>query len=56
VAQAVEKIRNSRAIDDCLVLASEFCLKARRAAEKLPDNNARKSLIDLAEYIVERRK
>jgi geranylgeranyl pyrophosphate synthase len=56
VSQAVAKIRDSRVIDDCLTLASEFCSKARRAAEKLPDNSARKSLIDLAGYIVERRK
>jgi geranylgeranyl pyrophosphate synthase len=56
VAPAVERIRNSPVIDDCLILAAEFCLKARRAAEKLPDNRARKSLIDLTEYIVERRK
>jgi geranylgeranyl pyrophosphate synthase len=56
VTTAVEKIRNSRVIEDCLCLATEFSLKARRAAEKLPDNRARKSLIDLTDYIVERRK
>ena len=56
VLQAVEIIRNSHVIDDCLNLASEFCLKARRAVKKLPDNDARKSLIALTEYIVERRK
>jgi geranylgeranyl pyrophosphate synthase len=56
VSQAVEKIRDSRVITECLALASEFCSKARRAAEKLPDNSARKSLTDLADYIVERRK
>jgi len=56
VSQAVERICNSKVIDDCLAMASEFCLKARQAAEKLPDNRARKSLIDLATYIVERRK
>ena len=56
VSRALEIISNSRVIADCLAMASEFCLKARRAAEKLPDNSARKSLIDLADYIVERRK
>jgi geranylgeranyl pyrophosphate synthase len=56
VTPAVEKIRNSQVIEDCLSLAAEFCLKARRAAEKLPENRARKSLIDLTDYIVERRK
>ena len=56
VLQAVEIIRDSHVIDDCLSIASEFCLKARKAAEKLPDNAARKSLIALTEYIVERRR
>jgi heptaprenyl diphosphate synthase/octaprenyl-diphosphate synthase len=56
VSQAVERIRNSQVIADCLAMASEFCLRARQAAEKLPDNSARKSLIDLAEYIVKRQK
>jgi geranylgeranyl pyrophosphate synthase len=56
VTTAVERIRNSQVINDCLSLAAEFCLKARHAAEKLPDSRARKSLIDLTDYIVERRK
>ncbi len=55
VSQAVERIRNSRVIADCLTMATEFCHKASRAAEKLPDNSARKSLIDIADYIVQRR-
>jgi len=56
ITAAVEKIRNSKVMEDCLALAEGFCLKARRAAEGLPDNRARKSLIDLVDYIVERRK
>jgi geranylgeranyl pyrophosphate synthase len=56
VALAVEKIRNSSVIDECLALASEFCAKAGHAVEKLPENRARQSLLDLASYIVERRK
>jgi heptaprenyl diphosphate synthase/octaprenyl-diphosphate synthase len=56
LAAAVERIRGSRVMEDCHALAKEFCLKARHAAERLPDNRARKSLIDLVDYIVERRK
>jgi len=56
ITAAVEKIRNSRVMDDCLYLAGEFCLKSRRAAEKLPSSPAKKSLVDLVDYIVERRK
>jgi geranylgeranyl pyrophosphate synthase len=52
----VEKIRNSPVIGECLALASDFCSRARRAMEKLPDNSARQSLFELAAYIIERRK
>jgi geranylgeranyl pyrophosphate synthase len=37
-------------------LASEFCSRARESVEKLPVSSARRSLLDLASYIVERRK
>ena len=53
---AVEKIRDSRVIDECLELAAEFCSRASSALDKLPDNSARRSLLELAAYIVERRK
>jgi geranylgeranyl pyrophosphate synthase len=56
VALAVDKIRNSSVIDECLALASEFCSRARHAVEKLPENSARQSLLDLAAYIVERQR
>ena len=56
VALAVERIRNSPVMDECLALAAEFCSRASSAVEKLPDNSARRSLLDLAAYIVERRK
>jgi geranylgeranyl pyrophosphate synthase len=56
VSQAVDKIRNSKVIDDCLKIASGFCDKARQHAENLPDSRARRSFIDLADYMVQRRK
>jgi len=56
VALAVEEIRNSTAIDECLAIASDFSSRACRAMEKLPDNNFRQALLDLAAYIIQRRK
>ena len=56
VTLAVERIRNSSVIDECLALAAEFCSRASNAVGKLPDNSARRSLLDLAAYSVERRK
>ena len=56
VALAVEEIRNSTAIDECLAIASDFSSRACRAMEKLPDNSFRQALLDLAAYIIQRRK
>lgn len=55
VALIVEKIRNSSVIDECLSIASDFCAKACKALEKVPDDSARQSLIDLATYGIKRR-
>jgi len=56
VAHAVEDIRNSQVIGECLALASDFCSRASRALDVLPDNSYRQALLDLATYIVERRR
>ncbi len=56
VALALDNIRNSTAIEQCLALASDFCARASQALRVLPDNCYRQSLLDLANYIVQRRK
>ena len=56
VALVVEKIRNSSVIDECLQIASDFCSKACQALEKVPVNSARQSLVDLATYVINRKK
>lgn len=56
VPLAVDAIRQSPVIDRCLALASDFSSRACRALEKLPDNNFRQALLNLASYIVERHK
>lgn len=56
VAVAVEAIRNSPVINQCLEIASGFCSQACKALDKLPDNSSRRALIGLATYVVSRRK
>ena len=56
VALAVEKIRNSPVIGECLAIAADFSSRACRAVGKLPDNSSRQALLDLATYIIQRRK
>jgi geranylgeranyl pyrophosphate synthase len=56
VAQVVEKVKNSSVIEESLTIARDFCEKACRALDPLPDNEFRKSLTDLAYFIVDRKK
>jgi len=55
-ALVVQKVRNSPAIDRCLAIASDFSARACRALEGFPDNSLRRTLFDLAGYIIRRRK
>lgn len=55
-ALAVDKIRNSPIIDECLSIAADFSSRACRSLENLPDSESRQALLDLATYIIQRRK
>ena len=55
VQRVIEMIRNSSIIDECYRIASGFCAQARHALEHLPDNASRRSLFELADYVIERR-
>ena len=54
VPQAVEKVCSSGAIDVCRKIAGQFCAKACDSLKNLPDCEARKSLIALAKFVVDR--
>jgi len=56
VEQVIEMIHNSSIIEECYQTASDFCAQACRALEQLPENACRKSLLDLADYVIERRR
>ncbi len=56
INKAIELVRNSSIIEDCYTVATEYCAKACKSLELLPDNESRRSLIGLADYIVRRRK
>jgi octaprenyl-diphosphate synthase len=53
---AIELVRNSTIVQECYQVASDFCVKACRNIKLLPDNASRKSLIELADYIISRHK
>jgi len=56
VQRVIEMIRNSSIPEECYRIASDFCAQARRTLERLPENAFRRSLLDLAGYVVERRR
>ncbi len=53
---AIELVRNSSIVQECYTLASDYCAKAYRNLNQLPDNTSRQSLINLADYVVERKR
>jgi octaprenyl-diphosphate synthase len=53
---AMELVRNSSIPQECYAVASDYCAKACQNLSLLPDNACRRSLIQLAEYVVKRRK
>lgn len=53
--RAIEMIRNSTVIADSYRIAGEFCAAAREAIRDLPDDDRRRSLAVLTEYVLERR-
>ncbi len=55
VQRFIEMVRNSFAVQECYSIAAGFTAQACRALEWLPENAAHRSLLDLADYIVERR-
>lgn len=53
---ALELVRNSSIIEECYQVASDYCSIACRNLNLLPDNANRQILIELADYIVKRKK
>jgi octaprenyl-diphosphate synthase len=52
VAQAIQMVLNSGIINDCYRVAGEYRDRACRNLKSLPKPESRKSLLDLAEYII----
>jgi len=51
---AIEQVRHSSIISECRQIASDYCARAYRSLDSLPDNASRRSLRQLADYVVER--
>lgn len=52
---AIELVRNSSITEECYQIASDYCAKACRNLNLLPDNASRQALMELANYVVHRK-
>ena len=53
---AIEQVRSSSIIPECYKAASDYCARAYRSLDRLPDNASRRSLTELADYVIARKK
>ncbi len=53
---AIEAVRDSSIVEECYQVASKYVSKACRNLKKLPDSASRQALIDLADYILIRKR
>ena len=56
IGLAIELIRNSSIVQECYGVASDYCSKACHNLGQLPDNASRQALVQLADYVVNRKK
>ena len=52
---AIELVRNSSIVPECYKVASDYCARACRKLNLLPENASRQALAGLAEHIINRR-
>jgi len=55
IKRAIELVGNSAIVEECYKTASDFCDKARQELESLPDKPARKTLVEIADFVVNRK-
>ncbi|MFC2011161.1 polyprenyl synthetase family protein [Chloroflexota bacterium] len=56
IKRAIELISDSPIIDECYQVASDYCSKACHNLNLLPDNVSRQSLIQLADFLIYRKR
>ncbi len=54
--RAIELVRNSPVVEECYMVASDYCSKACQHLSLLPDNATRRALMELADYVISRKK
>jgi octaprenyl-diphosphate synthase len=55
IKSAIEQIRSSSIVDDCYKIAREYCGQACQKIKEFPDTIYRQALMDLADFVVQRK-
>ena len=55
IKEAIEMVGSSAVVEECYKAASDYCAKARQELELLPDKPARKTLAEIADFVVNRK-
>ena len=55
ISQTIEQVRNSSIIEECFEVTAGYCDRACHRLDQLPDTEARRSLYELADFIINRR-
>jgi len=55
IKRAIDMVGSSPVERECYKVASDYCDKARRELESLPDKPARKTLVEIADFVVSRK-
>jgi octaprenyl-diphosphate synthase len=52
---AIEQVRNSSIVQECYQIARKYCDEACLHIQKLPDKPSRRAMLELADFVVERK-
>lgn len=53
---AIKMVRDSSIVEECNRVANDYCARACRSLNILPDNDSHRALIELADYIAKRKR
>lgn len=56
IKRAIELVVNSPIIEQCYATASDYCAKASQSLKELPDNASHRALLELADYVIDRKR
>jgi len=55
IKRAIETVANSAIVEECYLIAADYCAQARQELDLLPDKPVRKALEEIADFVVSRR-